>query len=178
MPQLVEPPYTNVSTRTCFVMQSNDGWAYVIRRDAAGSIMHTLSNFVGKLGYDSVTVLPLPQLDGRTLGIVIDYAERKFDSGVRGSTPTTYADIADWEKQFLVHEALKEEGNPEVLRKLVYAAEVLNIGSLVTLLELYFEKLAVSMTNEQFISTYGISNIVKFTPEEEALLANLEYKKE
>lgn len=183
MPLLVEPPFRNVSARTFFVLQSRDEWCYSMRRDAA-VLSGTLKAFVASLPQDQVTVLPLPQISGKALGMCIDYMERKVDTfnagNLSGLSASMWPHVADWEKQFLLTEALAADvasGSNGQLKLLLYSAEALEIQTLIRLLELYIEHVVSSApSSEAAIQKFGLGESVRFSAEEEALLATLEYK--
>eukprot|EP01064_Diplonema_japonicum_P035384 TRINITY_DN765_c0_g1_i2.p2 TRINITY_DN765_c0_g1~~TRINITY_DN765_c0_g1_i2.p2 ORF type:complete len:212 (+),score=98.17 TRINITY_DN765_c0_g1_i2:75-638(+) len=174
MPTKVEPGnYSAVDFAKCVVLQSNDQKPveYVVDREAAkmsGLIKDMLED---QEGDDQQTVIPIPNVNGRTLNYVLEYCEYHWnnradpiDKPLRGKIEEV---LCAWDKQFLLTDLIKggDEKQHELLIDVIMAANFLNIKDLLDLTCASVASMIKGKTPEQIRALFNIEN--DFTPEEE-----------
>ena len=164
--------YGSVDFSKSVVLQSNDQKPieFVVEREASkmsGLIKDMLEDQEG----DDQTVIPIPNVNGRTLKYVLEYCEYHWnnkadpiDKPLRGKIEEV---ISSWDRQFLLTDLIKggDEKQHELLIDVIMAANFLNIKDLLDLTCASVASMIKGKTPEQIRALFNIEN--DFTPEEE-----------
>jgi len=164
--------YTGVDFKTHVVLQSNDAKPLefsILREGAAmsGLIKDMLEDQEG----DDQTVIPLPNVNGRTLKYVVQYLMHHYNNKaepiekpLKGKVDDV---ISEWDKAYLYTDLVKggDEKQHELLIEVIMAANFLNIKDLLDLTCACVASMIKGKTPEQIRSLFNIEN--DFTPEEE-----------
>ncbi|KAJ9470567.1 SCF ubiquitin ligase complex protein SKP1a [Diplonema papillatum] len=174
MPTKIEPGnYKEVDFSKCVVLQSNDQkpTEFVVEREAAkmsGLIKDMLEDQDEE---DQQTIIPIPNVNGRTLEYVLEYCEHHWnnrpdpiDKPLRGRIDDV---ISPWDRKFIWTDLIKggDEKQHELLIEVIMAANFLNIKDLLDLTCATVASLLKGKTTEQIRALFNIDN--DFTPEEE-----------
>jgi len=153
------------------VLQSNDHPApvqFLVARDAAkmsGLIKDMLED------QDGDAVIPIPNVSGRTLKLVLDYVEYHYNNKadqIEKPLKTKIDDvIGEWDKAFLFTDLVKnhDEKQHETLIDVIMAANFLNIKDLLDLTCACVASMIKGKNPDQIRALFNIEN--DFTPEEE-----------
>ena len=174
MPTTVEPGnYSNVDFSKFVVLQSNDQKPveYVVSRDAVKMSGLMKDMLEDQEGDDQQTVIPIPNVNGRTLKYVLEYCEHHWnnraepiDKPLRGKIEEV---ISTWDRNFLLTDLIKggDEKQHELLIDVIMAANFLNIKDLLDLTCASVASMIKGKSPEQIRALFNIEN--DFTPEEE-----------
>eukprot|EP01012_Entosiphon_sulcatum_P033554 TRINITY_DN42481_c0_g1_i1.p2 TRINITY_DN42481_c0_g1~~TRINITY_DN42481_c0_g1_i1.p2 ORF type:complete len:199 (-),score=59.02 TRINITY_DN42481_c0_g1_i1:167-736(-) len=163
--------YAGVNFKSHIVLQSNDTKPveYAVSREAAkmsGLIKDMLED-----QEEEQTVIPVPNVNGRTLKYVIQYIEHHhnnhaepIEKPLKGKVEDV---ITEWDKKFLYTDLVKDndEKQHELLIDVIMAANFLNIKDLLDLTCACVASMIKGKTPEQIRALFNIEN--DFTPEEE-----------
>jgi len=161
-----------VNFKTHLVLQSNDTKPveFAVTREAAkmsGLIKDMLDDHEG----EEQTVIPVPNVNGKTLKYVIQYIEHHFNNRaepiekpLKGKVDDV---ISEWDKKYLYTELVKgaDEKQHELLIDVIMAANFLNIKDQLDLTCACVASMIKGKTPEQIRALFNIEN--DFTPEEE-----------
>jgi len=169
----VSAPYDGVDWTTYIVVQSNDARPveYKLSRNAA-KMSGLLKDMLEDQSEGEQTVIPIPNVSGRTLKYVIEYCEYHKDSPADPIDKPLKGKIEDvvceWDKAYLFKDLVKDhdEKQHDLLIDVVMAANFLNIKDLLDLTCACIASMIKGKTPEQIRSLFYIEN--DFTPEEEA----------
>ena len=174
MPTTVEPgSYGGVDFSQSVVLQSNDQKPveYLVSRDAVKMSGLMKDMLEDQDGDDQQTVIPIPNVNGRTLKYVLEYCEQHhnnraepIDKPLRGKIEEV---ISTWDRQFLLTDLIKggDEKQHELLIDVIMAANFLNIKDLLDLTCASVASMIKGKNPEQIRALFNIEN--DFTPEEE-----------
>jgi S-phase kinase-associated protein 1 len=173
MPQILESGnYDSVVFTTHIVLQSNDTKPieFSVTREAA-KMSGLVKDMLEDQEQDEKTVIPIPNVSGRTLKYVIDYMEHHhnnkaeaIEKPLKGKVDEV---ISDWDKKFLFTDLVKnnDENDHELLIDCIMAANFLNIKDMLDLTCACVASMIKGKTPEQIRALFKIEN--DFTPEEE-----------
>eukprot|EP00759_Apiculatamorpha_spiralis_P059046 PhF_6_TR9632/c0_g1_i1/m.14873/K03094/SKP1, CBF3D; S-phase kinase-associated protein 1 len=172
MPTIVEPPYAGINWATELVLQSNDAKPieFKVSREAA-KMSGLIKDMLEDHGEGENTVIPIPNVNGKTLQYVLEYIEHHvnnradpIEKPLKGKIDDV---IADWDKQFLYKDLVRggDEKQHELLIDVIMAANFLNIKDLLDLTCATVASMIKGKTPEQIRALFNIEN--DFTPEEE-----------
>lgn len=173
MPTTVEGgDYSSVDFSKNVVLQSNDQKPveYVVDRDAS-KLSGLIKDMLDDQEDDQQTVIPIPNVNGRTLRYVIEYCEHHWNNKADPIEKPLRGKIEDvisaWDKQFLFTDLVKggDEKQHELLIDVIMAANFLNIKDLLDLTCATVASMIKGKTPEQIRALFNIEN--DFTPEEE-----------
>lgn len=176
MPTVVQAPYDNVSWETELVLQTvgpTTPVEFKVSREAAkmsGLLKDMLEDHPG----GACTVIPVCNVDGRTLEYVVEYMEyhvnhrpNPIEKPLRGKIDAV---ICDWDKNFLYRDLVRggDEKQHQVLIDVIMAANFLNVKDLLDLTCATVASMIKGKTTEQMRTLFNIRN--DFSPEEEQKL--------
>eukprot|EP01007_Sphenomonas_quadrangularis_P000369 NODE_1214_length_951_cov_205.000000_g1014_i0.p2 GENE.NODE_1214_length_951_cov_205.000000_g1014_i0~~NODE_1214_length_951_cov_205.000000_g1014_i0.p2 ORF type:complete len:211 (+),score=54.07 NODE_1214_length_951_cov_205.000000_g1014_i0:32-634(+) len=174
MVELEPGNYTNVDWKTHVVLQSNDSKPveYSVSRDAA-KMSGLIKDMLEDQDDDRTgeTIIPVPNVNGRTLKYVIQYMEHHWNNRpepiekpLKGKIEDV---ISEWDKKFLFTDLIKDgdEKQHELLIDCIMAANFLNTKELLELTCAAVASMIKGKTPEQIRTLFNIEN--DFTPEEE-----------
>eukprot|EP00760_Papus_ankaliazontas_P032039 PhM_4_TR5591/c0_g1_i2/m.86106/K03094/SKP1, CBF3D; S-phase kinase-associated protein 1 len=172
MPTIVEAPYSSVNWKTELVLQSNDAkpMEFKVSREAA-KMSGLIKDMLEDHAEDENTVIPVPNVNGKTLQYVLEYIEYHvnnradpIEKPLKGKIDDV---ICDWDKQFLYKDLVRggDEKQHELLIDVIMAANFLNIKDLLDLTCATVASMIKGKTPEQIRALFNIEN--DFTPEEE-----------
>jgi S-phase kinase-associated protein 1 len=166
-------PYTNVDWSQYIVVQSNDQRPVEYKLSRAAAQMSGLfKDMLEDQQPDQQTVIPVPNVNGRTLKYVIEYMEYHrnshpdpIDKPLKGKIDDV---ICEWDKKFLFGDLVRDhdERQHDLLIDVVMAANFLNVKDLLDLTCACIASMIKGKTPEQIRALFNIEN--DFTPEEEA----------
>jgi S-phase kinase-associated protein 1 len=169
----VSPPYTNVDWSQYIVVQSNDRPAVEFKLSREAAKMSSLfKDLLEDHQADQQTVIPVANVNGRTLKYVVDYMEHHrnapgapIDKPLRGKIEDV---IDEWDRNFLFSDLVRDhdERQHDLLIDVVMAANFLNVKDLLDLTCACIASMIKGKTPEQIRALFNIEN--DFTPEEEA----------
>eukprot|EP01001_Neometanema_parovale_P009200 NODE_5449_length_945_cov_114.830900_g5231_i0.p1 GENE.NODE_5449_length_945_cov_114.830900_g5231_i0~~NODE_5449_length_945_cov_114.830900_g5231_i0.p1 ORF type:complete len:192 (+),score=60.43 NODE_5449_length_945_cov_114.830900_g5231_i0:61-636(+) len=167
--------YSSVDFKTHIVLQSNDTKAveFAVSREAA-----KLSGLIKDMLEDQdpsdsaeQTMIPIPNVNGRTLKYVIEYIEHHCSNKAEAIEKPLKGKIEDviseWDKKFLFTDLVKDgdEKQHELLIDAIMAANFLNIKDMLDLTCACVASMIKGKSPEQIRALFNIEN--DFTPEEE-----------
>ena len=169
----VSAPYEGVDWAAFLVVQSNDAKPveYKLSRGAA-KMSGLLKDMLEDQSEGEQTVIPIPNVNGRTLKYVIEYVEYHKESPADAIDKPLKGKIEDvvceWDKAYLFKDLVKDhdEKQHDLLIDVVMAANFLNIKDLLDLTCACIASMIKGKTPEQIRSLFNIEN--DFTAEEEA----------
>ncbi|XP_058181382.1 SKP1-like protein 1 [Rhododendron vialii] len=139
------------SEKKLITLQSSDGEVFEIRASVAAQST-TLKNMIED---DCVsTTVPVPNVDGKTLAMVMEYCQKHADS-------ESYKD----DEQLKTYDAEFLDTDQEVLFRLLLAANYLDVRELLDATCQKVADMIKGYTPEEIRKTFKIAN--DFTPEEE-----------
>lgn len=169
---VVTPPYEGVDWRTHIVLQSSDSRPVELKvlREAA-KMSGLIKDLLEDLPEGDQTVIPVPNVAGRTLKYVVEYLEYHhnnrhdpIEKPLKGKIDDV---ICEWDKTFLFTDLVKDhdEKQHELLIDVIMAANFLNIKDLLDLTCACVASMIKGKSPEQIRALFNIEN--DFTPEEE-----------
>jgi S-phase kinase-associated protein 1 len=172
MPTEATAPYDGVDWRQSVVLQSNDAKPveYLVPREAA-KMSGLIKDMLENQSETEQTVIPIPNVSGRTLKYVVEYVEHHYtnkadtiEKPLKGRIEEV---ICEWDKNFLFTDLIKnhDEKQHEILIDVIMAANFLNIKDLLDLTCASVASMIKGKTPEQIRALFNIEN--DFTPEEE-----------
>jgi S-phase kinase-associated protein 1 len=164
--------YGNVDFKTHVVLQSNDQrpQEFAVLREAA-SMSGLIKDMLDDQESEDQTVIPLPNVNGRTLKYVVQYVQHHYNNRaepiekpLKGKVDDV---ISEWDKNFLYTDLVKggDEKHHELLIEVIMAANFLNIKDLLDLTCACVASMIKGKTPEQIRELFNIEN--DFSPEEE-----------
>ena len=164
--------HDNVDWEKFLVLQSNDAKPveYQVPRDAA-KMSGLIKDMLDDQSEGDQTVIPVPNVNGRTLKYVVQYMEHHhnqraepLEKPLRGKIEDV---ISEWDKAFLFTDLVKDhdEKQHELLIDVIMAANFLNVKELLDLTCACVASMIKGKTPEQIRALFNIEN--DFTPEEE-----------
>ena len=164
--------YDGIEWDKFIVLQSNDSTPveYKVSRDAA-KMSGLIKDMLDDQSEGEQTVIPVPNVSGRTLKYVVQYVEHHFnqraeplEKPLRGKIEDV---ISEFDRQFLFTDLVKDhdEKQHELLIDVIMAANFLNIKELLDLTCACVASMIKGKTPEQIRALFNIEN--DFTPEEE-----------
>eukprot|EP00996_Jenningsia_fusiforme_P004254 NODE_5067_length_722_cov_105.976226_g4704_i0.p1 GENE.NODE_5067_length_722_cov_105.976226_g4704_i0~~NODE_5067_length_722_cov_105.976226_g4704_i0.p1 ORF type:complete len:188 (-),score=43.03 NODE_5067_length_722_cov_105.976226_g4704_i0:97-660(-) len=164
--------YANIDFKTHIVLQSNDTKPieYSVLREAA-KMSGLIKDMLEDQDSQEETVIPLPNVNGRTLKFVIQYIEHHYNNKaepiekpLKGKVEDV---ISEFDRLFLYTELIKDgdEKQHELLIDCIMAANFLNIKDMLDLTCAAVASMIKGKTPEQIRALFNIEN--DFTPEEE-----------
>eukprot|EP00998_Keelungia_sp_KM082_P008855 NODE_5033_length_730_cov_82.026534_g5010_i0.p1 GENE.NODE_5033_length_730_cov_82.026534_g5010_i0~~NODE_5033_length_730_cov_82.026534_g5010_i0.p1 ORF type:complete len:188 (+),score=63.87 NODE_5033_length_730_cov_82.026534_g5010_i0:71-634(+) len=164
--------YDAVDFKTHVVLQSNDTQPteYSLAKEAA-KMAGLLKDMLDDADSDEQTIIPVPNVSGRTLRYVLDYMEyhqsnkaEPIEKPLKGKIEDV---VSDWDKKFLFTDLVKggDEKQHELLIDVIMAANFLNCKDLLDLTCACVASMIKGKTPEQIRALFNIEN--DFTPEEE-----------
>jgi S-phase kinase-associated protein 1 len=168
----VSAPYDSLDWNTYIVLQSNDQRTveYKVTRSAA-LMSGLLKDMLEDQSEGDQTVIPVPNVTGRTLKFVVQYMEHHNNSKAEALEKPLRGRIEDviseWDKAFLFTDLVKDhdEKQHETLIDVIMAANFLNVKDLLDLTCACIASMIKGKTPEQIRALFNIEN--DFTPEEE-----------
>jgi len=171
MPVEVSQPY-DVDWKQYVVLTSNDTKPveYKVLREAI-KMSGLIKDMLEDQGEGEEAVIPVPNVNGRTLKYVLEYVEHHFNNKaepiekpLKGKVDDV---ISEWDKGFLFTDLVKnhEEKQHELLIDVIMAANFLNIKDLLDLTCACVASMIKGKTPEQIRALFNIEN--DFTQEEE-----------
>eukprot|EP00906_Rhabdomonas_costata_P012202 RCo017429 len=169
--------FESVDFSTHVVLQSNDPTPvyYSMLREAS-MMSGLIKDMLEDQEKDVQTVIPLPNVNGRTLKYVIQYMEHHYNNlpariekPLRGKLDDdSYSLISRWDRDFLYTDLVKggDEKQHELLVDCIMAANFLNLKELLDLTIACLASMFKGKTVEQMRETFGFRN--ELSPEEEA----------
>ncbi|XP_058182049.1 SKP1-like protein 1 [Rhododendron vialii] len=136
------------SEKKLITLQSSDGEVFVIRASVAAQST-TLKNMIEDNCASST--IPVPNVDGKTLAMVMEYCQKHADS-------ESDSDLKTYDTEFL-------DVDQAVLYRLIMAANYLDVRELLDSICQKVADMIKGKTPEQIRKTFNIDN--DFTPEEE-----------
>ena len=173
MPEEVAAPYEAVDWSKYVVLQSNDQpkpVEYKLLREAA-KMSGLIKDMLEDQPEGEQTVIPVPNVSGRTLKYVLEYVEHHYNNKadpIEKPLKTKIEDVvSEWDKAFLFTDLVKnhDEKQHELLIDVIMAANFLNIKDLLDLTCATVASMIKGKTPEQIRTLFNIEN--DFTPEEE-----------
>jgi S-phase kinase-associated protein 1 len=169
--QEVTAPYDGVDWTKYVVLQSNDTKPveYKVLKDAtqmSGLIKDMLEDAA-----EEQTIIPIPNVNGRTLKFIVDYIEYHHDKRAEPIEKPLKGKIEDviseWDKNFIFTELVRggDEKQHELLIDVIMAANFLNIKDCLDLTCATVASMIKGKSPEQIRALFNIEN--DFTPEEE-----------
>jgi len=169
---VVSAPYDGIDWRTHVVLQSNDAKPieFKVLREAS-KMSGLIKDMLEDQSETEQTVIPIPNVNERTLRYVIEYIEHHhsnradtIEKPLKGKIEDV---ISEWDKQFLFTDLVKnaDEKQHELLIDVIMAANFLNIKDLLDLTCACVASMIKGKTPEQIRALFNIEN--DFTPEEE-----------
>ena len=171
MPETVKAPYKGLDWDEFIVIQSSDQPCPVefkLLRSLAEEFP-LLAGMMSDAGEE--TVIPIPNVDGRTLEYVLQYMEyhhhnkaEPIEKPLKGKIENY---ICEWDKAFLFTDLIKDgdEKQHSLLIDVINAANFLDLKDLLDLCCSAQASMVNGKTTEQIRELFGIVN--DFTPEEE-----------
>jgi S-phase kinase-associated protein 1 len=164
--------HDNLDFKTHIVLQSNDSKPveYLVTREAA-VMSGLIKDMLEDQEQDTKTVIPIPNVNGRTLKYVIQYMEHHHNNKAEPIEKPLKGKIEDfiseWDKKFLYTDLVKDndEKQHELLIDCIMAANFLNIKDMLDLTCACVASMIKGKTPEQIRTLFNIEN--DFTPEEE-----------
>lgn len=164
--------YDGIEWDKYIVLQSNDGKPveYKVSREAA-KMSGLIKDMLDDQSESEQTVIPVPNVSGRTLKYVVQYIEHHntqrvepLEKPLRGKIEDV---ISEWDKAFLFTDLVKDhdERQHETLIDVIMAANFLNVKDLLDLTCACVASMIKGKTPEQIRALFNIEN--DFTPEEE-----------
>jgi len=164
--------YDGLDWAKYIVLQSNDAKPveYKVTREAA-KMSGLIKDMLEDQGDADQTVIPVPNVSGRTLKYVVDYMEHHhnnradtLEKPLRGRIEDV---ISEWDKAFLFTDLVKDhdEKQHETLIDVIMAANFLNVKDLLDLTCACVASMIKGKTPEQIRALFNIEN--DFTQEEE-----------
>jgi len=164
--------YDGIEWEKYIVLQSNDAKPveYKVSREAA-KMSGLIKDMLDDQSEAEQTVIPVPNVSGRTLKYVVQYMEHHYDhpaapveKPLRGKIEDV---ISEWDKAFLFTDLVKDhdEKQHELLIDVIMAANFLNVKELLDLTSACVASMIKGKTTEQIRALFNIEN--DFTPEEE-----------
>ena len=164
--------YANIDFKANIVLQSNDTRPieYAVNREAA-KMSGLIKDMLEDQDSEEQTVIPLPNVNGRTLKYVIQYIEHHWNNKaepiekpLKGKVEDV---ISEWDRRFLYTDLIKDsdEKQHELLIDCIMAANFLNIKDMLDLTCAAVASMIKGKTPEQIRALFNIEN--DFTPEEE-----------
>jgi S-phase kinase-associated protein 1 len=172
MPEIPAGNYSGVDFKTHIVLQSNDTKPaeFSVTREAA-KMSGLVKDMLEDQDQEEQTVIPIPNVTGRTLKYVIEYMEHHhnnkaepIEKPLKGKIDDV---ISEWDKKFLFTDLVKngDENEHELLIDCIMAANFLNIKDMLDLTCACVASMIKGKTPEQIRALFKIEN--DFTPEEE-----------
>eukprot|EP00906_Rhabdomonas_costata_P012201 RCo017427 len=172
--------FESVDFSTHVVLQSNDPTPvyYSMLREASmmSGLIKDILEDQDKDDKDEEKVIPIPNVNARTLKYVIQYMEHYYmspppplEKRLSGKlSDEDYTLISKWDKEFLYTDLVKggDEKQHGLLIDVIMAANFLNMKELLDLTIAALASIFKGKTVEQMRETFGIHNQV--SPEEEA----------
>lgn len=157
-------------TKYC-VLQSNDQppVEFTVLREAA-MMSRLLQDMLSDQG-SAEPIIPVPNVSGRTLKLVIEYMEHHYQNQAEKIEKPLKSKIDDviceWDRKFLYTHLVKDadERQHEVLIDVIMAANFLDVKDLLDLTCACVASMIRGKTAEQIRALFNIEN--DFTPEEE-----------
>jgi S-phase kinase-associated protein 1 len=154
------------------VLQSNDATPveYKVLREAA-KMSGLIKDMLDDQGEGDQTIIPVPNVSGRTLKYVVQYMEHHYnqraeplEKPLRGKIEDV---ISEWDKAFLFTDLVKDhdEKQHELLIDVIMAANFLNVKELLDLTCACVASMIKGKSPEEIRALFNIEN--DFTPEEE-----------
>eukprot|EP00992_Anisonema_acinus_P000507 TRINITY_DN10181_c0_g1_i1.p1 TRINITY_DN10181_c0_g1~~TRINITY_DN10181_c0_g1_i1.p1 ORF type:complete len:186 (+),score=46.12 TRINITY_DN10181_c0_g1_i1:80-637(+) len=164
--------YGTVDWKTSIVLQSNDTKPieYVVAREAA-KMSGLIKDMLEDQDQGEETVIPIPNVSGRTLKYVLQYIEHHWNQKAEPIEKPLKGKIEDviseWDKKFLFTDLVKDgdEKQHELLIDCIMAANFLNIKDMLDLTCACVASMIKGKSPEQIRALFNIEN--DFTPEEE-----------
>eukprot|EP00995_Heteronema_vittatum_P009212 NODE_450_length_1373_cov_184.994713_g325_i0.p2 GENE.NODE_450_length_1373_cov_184.994713_g325_i0~~NODE_450_length_1373_cov_184.994713_g325_i0.p2 ORF type:complete len:204 (+),score=80.98 NODE_450_length_1373_cov_184.994713_g325_i0:55-612(+) len=164
--------YSSVDFKTHLVLQSNDTKPveFSVSREAA-KMSGLIKDMLEDGDQDDQTVIPIPNVTGRTLKYVIQYIEHHHNNKAEPIEKPLKGKIEDviseWDKKFLFTDLVKggDEKQHELLIDCIMAANFLNIKDMLDLTCACVASMIKGKQPEQIRTLFNIEN--DFTPEEE-----------
>ena len=137
----VQAPYDGVDWTQYVVLQSNDQpkpVEFKVLRDAA-KLSGLIKDMLEDQAEGEQTVIPIPNVNGRTLKYVLDYVNHHHNNKAETIEKPLKGKIEDviseWDKQFLFTDLVRghDEKQHELLIDVIMAANFLNIKDLLDL---------------------------------------------
>eukprot|EP01005_Ploeotia_sp_CARIB1_P001387 NODE_321_length_950_cov_870.095990_g314_i0.p1 GENE.NODE_321_length_950_cov_870.095990_g314_i0~~NODE_321_length_950_cov_870.095990_g314_i0.p1 ORF type:complete len:189 (-),score=52.16 NODE_321_length_950_cov_870.095990_g314_i0:303-869(-) len=164
--------YGNVDFKTHVVLSSGDTKPveYAVTR-AAAKMSGLIKDMLDDQEDTDQTIIPVPNVNGRTLKYVIQYVEyhhnnkaEPIEKPLKGKVEDV---ICEWDKKFLNTDLIKDgdEKQHELLIDCIMAANFLNIKDMLDLTCAAVASMIKGKTPEQIRALFNIEN--DFTPEEE-----------
>mgnify|MGYP001996946676 CR=1 FL=1 len=154
------------------VLQSNDATPeeFAVEREAA-KMSGLIKDMLDDQSEGDETVIPVPNVNGRTLKYVVQYIEHHhnqrsepLEKPLRGKIEDV---VSEWDKAFLFTDLVKDhdEKQHELLIDVIMAANFLNVKELLDLTCACVASMIKGKSTEQIRALFNIEN--DFTPEEE-----------
>jgi S-phase kinase-associated protein 1 len=165
---MTEIDHSSVDFKTHIVLQSNETkpMEFLVSREAA-----VLSGLIKDQAKDLKAVIPIPNVNGKTLKYVIQYMEHHHNNKAEPIEKPLKGKIeefiSEWDKKFLYTDLVKDgnEMQHELLIDCIMAANFLNIKDMLDLTCACVASMIKGKTPEQIRTLFNIEN--DFTPEEE-----------
>eukprot|EP00757_Euglenozoa_sp_SAG-D1_P011302 gene11302-3377_t len=170
MPEVVSAPYDGVDWEKNVVLQSNDSVEYKVLKEAA-NMSGLIKDMLDDQEDDAQTVLPVPNVNGKTMQYVLQYMEYHYNKKADPIEKPLKGKIEDvveqWDREFLNTDLIKggDEKQHELLIDVIMAANFLNCKDLLDLTCAAVASMIKGKTPEQIRALFNIEN--DFTPEEE-----------
>ncbi|KAG8347193.1 Cyclin A/CDK2-associated protein [Trypanosoma vivax] len=153
------------------ILQSNDQppVEFKVRREAA--MMSVLLRDMLEDQGEAEAIIPIPNVSGRTLRLVIDYMEHHYNNQADPIEKPLKTDIkniiSQWDCKFLYEQLLKDhdEKQHELLIDVIMAANFLNVRDLLDLTCACVANMIRGKSAEEIRTLFNIES--DFTPEEE-----------